>query len=1072
MYSDEEDTEEYTEHFEEDASSSTADVEEHVELYTDYGSASIANMTDIEELYTDYGSESIANMDDIDELYIDTCSTSMDDMVEHHHEDDIDPTIVPNIFGIDTLLRAPQGAIMRVPMHKIIDIMDIIWSIKSAPNMSHHLGKARTVIDSHHLMIVVDHHHLMVYIDILPHMIFDDTTQDMVMRQEDESLDMKTFLIRRLLPLVPPPQWPLPRHMPMDSDATSASNKATFHGNVPISYVSAKKLYFDELNAQVSKMPPLEDDLGGDGVEHGEHGILPSPTEAHGVEMVEHGMFPSTKEAHGDEQVEPTPTCLIDELVPIPCEHESHLAHLSESDSELSDFHPICEFECFHLEDMSDTQSSTEDEFPLMEKMYMVHEDDDISPCLLQDGHVDHMDPPTSTTPTSHESAYKGTDIDKDQERRNPQGAWKKEEEEGKKRRRKRKKRREEQAGQPRGRSDRATDRTAGAESDLRPRPKDAEKKGLLKKKKEALKFPEDESIPHPPIGFRVTFVDFLIRGLATPIHEFLRGLLFIYGIQLHQLTPNSLLHISIFITLCECFLGIHPHWGLWKHIFYLRRNNSRNVIYNIGGICICIRPDVDYFDVKFPDSVQGWRKKWMYIQDEPALSQEYGIAPFDPAEEIQRRGSWDIEATAEEKAVTEALMTRIHQLQNTDGEELSGVQIIAYFLRIRVQALQARKNPLWMYSGAKDVDRFSKDLSMKDLEKLVRHFTSMNKNNEVPSSCRVEPYSDTHTIPENHKILSSLPPQPEGGEVDGRVVIADDSQESSLPESEAAESQKSAGSSEKETGPEQHSESGHSISPPPATSPDGRKRKRDVVEDSCASKPAEPAAEESSLEEESAFDPFADASAVSLSEEGAEEGEPAAHGTGPTSTSNTLVLSEEDRTAAETSTPPQHNPETPTLVPSPRAPLPKKARTGAGSTQELVIRSTSSPLLEDLLMKELVNLGSQFIGFRDEAATLKGRMGEEYTLHQESDNSLLDTLAILELNCDLARTNISSARATLKRIFPHFFPKDTQSEIFSELTQRFLAKEDPVLAHRPASLKIGVEGTIVLVTTSGQEVN
>ncbi|KAK1681138.1 hypothetical protein QYE76_041986 [Lolium multiflorum] len=144
------------------------------------------------------------------------------------------------------------------------------------------------------------------------------------------------------------------------------------------------------------------------GVENGEHGILPSPTEAHGVEMVEHGKFPSTTEAHGDEQVEPTPTCLIDELVPNPCEHESHLAHLSESDGELSDFHPICEFECFHLEDIIDTQSSMEDEFPLMEKMYMVHEDDDISPCLLQDGHVDHMDPPTSTTPTSHESAYKG----------------------------------------------------------------------------------------------------------------------------------------------------------------------------------------------------------------------------------------------------------------------------------------------------------------------------------------------------------------------------------------------------------------------------------------------------------------------------------------------------------------------------------------------------------------------------------------------------------------------------------------------------------------------------------------
>ncbi|KAK1682439.1 hypothetical protein QYE76_043287 [Lolium multiflorum] len=495
---------------------------------------------------------------------------------------------------------------------------------------------------------------------------------------------------------------------------------------------------------------------------------------------------------------------------------------------------------------------------------------------------------------------------------------------------------------------------------------------GLLKK--EALKMPGDESSPRPPIGFRVTFIDFLVCGLVVPVHKFLRGLLFIYGIQLHQLTPNSLLHISIFITLCECFLDIHPHWGMWKRIFYLRRNNSRNVIYNVGGVCICARPDVDYFDVKFPDSVQVWRKKRLYIQDESALTQEYGIAPFDPAEEIQRRKSWDTEATAEEKAATETLMTRIHQLQNTDGDELSGVQIIAYFLRIRMQPLQARKNPLWMYSGAKDVDRFSKDLFVKDLEKLVRCFTSLNKNHEVPSSCHVDPYSASYALPKDHQILSSLPPLPEGGEVDGRVIVTDDSQESSLPESEAVESQKYSGSSKKETELEQHSESSHSISPPLAISPDGRKRKRDNVEDSSASKPIEPAAEESSPEEESAFDPFADAGAVSSSDEGAEEEELAAHGTTPTSTSNTLVLSKEHRTDAETSPPPQHNPKAPTPVPIPRAPLAKKARTGAGSTQELAIGSTSSPLLDDPLMKELVNLGSQFIGFRNEAASLRER--------------------------------------------------------------------------------------------------
>ncbi|KAK1678539.1 hypothetical protein QYE76_039387 [Lolium multiflorum] len=155
-------------------------------------------------------------------------------------------------------------------------------------------------------------------------------------------------------------------------------------------------------------------------------------------------------------------------------------------------------------------------------------------------------------------------------------------------------------------------------------------KKLGLMKKEEALIFPIEESFPTPPIQYRVTIVDHLIRGLSAPIHEFLRGLLFVYGLQLHQLTPNSILHISIFITLCECFLRIQPNWALWKCIFCVRRNSSHNISYNIGGVVICVRPDVEYFDVKFPDSVQGWRRRWLYVREEYCDSQEYNIAPFD----------------------------------------------------------------------------------------------------------------------------------------------------------------------------------------------------------------------------------------------------------------------------------------------------------------------------------------------------------------------------------------------------------------------------------------------------------
>ncbi|KAK1593910.1 hypothetical protein QYE76_018544 [Lolium multiflorum] len=197
---------------------------------------------------------------------------------------------------------------------------------------------------------------------------------------------------------------------------------------------------------------------------------------------------------------------------------------------------------------------------------------------------------------------------------------------------------------------------------------------------------------------------------------------------------------------------GSPPNWSLWKRIFLCRRNGSSSVAYNIGGVVICVRPDVEYFDVKFPDSVQGWRKKWLYIREENHGSVEDNIPPFDGAEKICRRRSWDAEATDAEKAATEALMTRIHELQNTRGQELSGIQITAYFLRIRVQPLQARKNPLWMYAGDKDVDRLSADLSVNDLAKLVRKISSLNKKDSVPTSCGVTPYSATNALPQDKR--------------------------------------------------------------------------------------------------------------------------------------------------------------------------------------------------------------------------------------------------------------------------------------------------------------------------------
>jgi hypothetical protein len=67
--------------------------------------------------------------------------------------------------------------------------------------------------------------------------------------------------------------------------------------------------------------------------------------------------------------------------------------------------------------------------------------------------------------------------------------------------------------------------------------------------------------------------------------------------VQLHQLTPNSILHIACFITLCESFLGIDPHWVLWRFIFFLRPSVALNKKPELGGAVVSVRSESHYLE-------------------------------------------------------------------------------------------------------------------------------------------------------------------------------------------------------------------------------------------------------------------------------------------------------------------------------------------------------------------------------------------------------------------------------------------------------------------------------------------
>jgi hypothetical protein len=152
-----------------------------------------------------------------------------------------------------------------------------------------------------------------------------------------------------------------------------------------------------------------------------------------------------------------------------------------------------------------------------------------------------------------------------------------------------------------------------------------AKKTGILKNDLTESLIASPEIIPWPPPGFRVIFLDFILRGLSLSPHPFLRGLLFAYGIQLHDLNPNTILHIACFITLCEYFLGIEPHWALWRRIVVIRHP----LRYQTGGFSCQVRMDVPYFNLQTTENNSGWRTKWFYAKDKFSAGEDFGLEEF-----------------------------------------------------------------------------------------------------------------------------------------------------------------------------------------------------------------------------------------------------------------------------------------------------------------------------------------------------------------------------------------------------------------------------------------------------------
>jgi hypothetical protein len=83
------------------------------------------------------------------------------------------------------------------------------------------------------------------------------------------------------------------------------------------------------------------------------------------------------------------------------------------------------------------------------------------------------------------------------------------------------------------------------------------------------------------------------------------------YVIELHLLTLGGVLHVIAFIMLCEAFLEILPHSGLWKYFFDVYTEDRPLLL--IWGVILqsCTGRARRYLQLSVSTLGEGWQWEW-----------------------------------------------------------------------------------------------------------------------------------------------------------------------------------------------------------------------------------------------------------------------------------------------------------------------------------------------------------------------------------------------------------------------------------------------------------------------------
>jgi hypothetical protein len=181
------------------------------------------------------------------------------------------------------------------------------------------------------------------------------------------------------------------------------------------------------------------------------------------------------------------------------------------------------------------------------------------------------------------------------------------------------------------------------------------------------------------------------------PAGDFFRVLQYYYRLELVHLVPNFITVVSTFIHFCEAYLGIPPHFLLWRYFFCVKSTGKRSG--PVGAVMFVLKPGLkaEWIDNDLPDNTAGWRSEWFYIADQiPGL-------PRRSVHKPAKISKWDLGLPTRDLKDLKGVLELVSDMKKRG---VTGAAVARSFCWRMIQPIKDRVHPAYEYCGQSDPTR------------------------------------------------------------------------------------------------------------------------------------------------------------------------------------------------------------------------------------------------------------------------------------------------------------------------------------------------------------------------------